>query len=175
MCQPSFTLRWLPHIRHLIFVIFHDINSAGFLRTLTKVLVFLQELTEKLINFLKKLWVQNKQRVLIMKMSKFFNIINFQFFYPTQGPNAFKDPMPLKCKHQWLFGQSQIKTWIVNKIWKTFFNVSLKADRRHLPNNPQIPTDYRHTDDHLRWTDERTDRQTLPSTLSPCFAKLRGR
>ena len=55
----------------------------------------------------------------------------------------------------------------------------------------KMPTDYRHTDNHLRLvfvvvkymsngsgvralTDGQTDGWTLPNTLSPCFAKLRS-
>ncbi len=44
----------------------------------------------------------------------------------------------------------------------------LKADRPHPHDCAQTPTDYRHTDKHLRLV-ALTDRQTLPSTLSPCF------
>ena len=59
----------------------------------------------------------------------------------------------------------------------------LKADRPHSRDYPQTPTDYRHTDNHLRlvmvvkrFRHESADGQTdtdgrmLPSALSPCFA-----
>ena len=70
----------------------------------------------------------------------------------------------------------------------------LKADRPHPRNYPQTPTDYKHTDNHLRLvmvvlvlyctrqsraltntqtnkhTGRQTDGWTLSCTLSPCFA-----
>ena len=61
--------------------------------------------------------------------------------------------------------------------------IKLKADRPHPRDNPQMSTDYRHTDNHLRLvmvvvpqesahrqTNKRADGWMLPSTLSPGFA-----
>ncbi len=91
---------------------------------------------------------------------------------------------------------SHIKMTIVGvTVSKTM--KKLKADRPHPRNYPWTPTDFRHTDNHLRLvmvfvarcctrqsrapkpfkqessdkqTHGRTDGRTLPSTLSPCFA-----
>ncbi len=78
-------------------------------------------------------------------------------------------------------------------VLKTENPKKLKADRPHPRNYPHAPTDYRRTDKHLRLviptialyctngsavrahangqTHGHTDTRTLPSTLSPCFAK----
>ncbi len=49
----------------------------------------------------------------------------------------------------------------------------LKADLSHLSNYLHMPTEYRHTDNHLRlvMVVVVTDRLSLPSALSPCFTK----
>ena len=60
----------------------------------------------------------------------------------------------------------------------TNYTLTLKADRPHLHYYHYTPPDYRHTDIYLtsdkltnRKTDKQKDGRTLPSALSPCFAK----
>ena len=111
------------------------------------------------------------------------------------GPNWYIGPHNKK-KKQWLKNQQSvlIGIWVLQRekslmsrvvvipkegwarVWHwLFIYLLLKADRPHPRNYPHTPTDYRHTDKHLRlvmapialnfsfhdrWTDGRTDRQT---------------
>ncbi len=73
-------------------------------------------------------------------------------------------------------GFSKIMTTFCHNCMKANYSTKLKADRPHPRNYPHTPTDYRHTNKHLRlvmtpialncpqtdgWTDGQTDGRTL--------------